>query len=55
MCCGRCEYRDEDVSSPHFGVDGCGCSCSVSCSAARLVSAFAASQPFVIDGQLPKR
>ena len=53
--CGRCEYGDERAASPHFVVGWLRLLALVSLSAAPLVSAFAASQFFVIAGLLHKR
>ena len=52
---GGGEYGDERAASPHFVVGRLRLLALVSLSAARLVSAFAASQFFVIAGLLHKR
>ena len=52
---GGGEYGDERAASPHFVVGWLRLLALVSLSAAPLVSAFAASQFFVIAGLLHKR
>ena len=53
--CGGGEERDERVAPPHFGDGWLPLLALFSLSAARLVSAFAASQFFVIGGLLHRR